>query len=181
MIVFSGILLDRNRRFKPHIHNKTLVEVPQIVTPLLSRQCRTWTTFTEGKFRSVTPSFSSHLLSQVLAIDYHLKMIVYVSLSKFSGKLHSLELLNEFQTSYCLIQGPQKVFGIRNFPYLNLGNRDYKKNRARFGIESITGGRMWKNNPRDYGIARNFGSGLRDWRTVLGTPDMYHWKWRTMR
>ena len=171
MIVFSGILLDRNRRFKPHIHNKTLVEVPQIVTPLLSRQCRTWTTFTEGKFRSVTPSFSSYLLSQALAVDYHLKMIVYVNLSKFSGKLHSLELLNEFQTSYCLIQGP----------YLILGNRDYKKNRARFGIESITGGRMWKNNPRDYGIARNFESGLRDWRTVLGTPDMYHWKWRTMR
>ena len=28
-----------------------------------------------------------------------------------------------------------------------------------------------KNNPRDYGIARNFGSGLRDWRTLLGTFD----------
>ena len=28
---------------------------------------------------------------------------------------------------------------------------------------------MWKNNPRDYGIARNSGSGLRDRRTVLGT------------
>ena len=27
--------------------------------------------------------------------------------------------------------------------------------------------RYTKNNPRDYGIARNFGSGLRDWRTLL--------------
>ena len=26
-----------------------------------------------------------------------------------------------------------------------------------------------KNNPRDYRIARNFKSGLRDWRTLLGT------------
>ena len=26
-----------------------------------------------------------------------------------------------------------------------------------------------KNNPRDYGIARNFGSGSRDIRTLLGT------------
>ena len=26
-----------------------------------------------------------------------------------------------------------------------------------------------KNNPRDYGIARNLGSGLRDWKTLLGT------------
>ena len=26
-----------------------------------------------------------------------------------------------------------------------------------------------KNNPQDYGIARNFGSGLRDWKTLLGT------------
>ena len=28
-----------------------------------------------------------------------------------------------------------------------------------------------KNNPRDYGIARNAGSGLRDWRTLLWTFD----------
>jgi len=27
----------------------------------------------------------------------------------------------------------------------------------------------YQNNPRDYGIAWNFGSGLRDWRTLLGT------------
>ena len=31
------------------------------------------------------------------------------------------------------------------------------------------GKRDAKNNPRDYGIARNFGSGLRDWKTLLGT------------
>ena len=49
-----------------------------------------------------------------------------------------------------------------------------------FGILKQTSGeiRDWKyvqevgyqNNPRDYGIARNFGSGLRDWirRTLLG-------------
>ena len=48
----------------------------KIVTPLLSRQCRTWTTFAEGKFRSVTPSFNSHLLSQVFEVDHHFKMIV---------------------------------------------------------------------------------------------------------
>ena len=27
----------------------------------------------------------------------------------------------------------------------------------------------YQNNYRDYGIARNFGSGLKDWRTLLGT------------
>ena len=46
-------------RFKPHVHNKTVAELPKIVTPLLFRQCRTWTTFAEGKFRSVTSSFNS--------------------------------------------------------------------------------------------------------------------------
>ena len=40
---------------------------------------------------------------------------------------------------------------------------------ARFGIESIRERWDAKNNPRDYGIARNFGSGLRDWRTLFGT------------
>ena len=31
-----------------------------------------------------------------------------------------------------------------------------------------------KNDPRDYGIARNFGSGLRDWKTLLRT--LYNWR-----
>ena len=35
-------------------------------------------------------------------------------------------------------------------------------------IESIMGDRMWKNDPRDYGIVRNFESGLQDRRTVQG-------------
>ena len=38
-----------------------------------------------------------------------------------------------------------------------------------FGIESVHGRWDAKNNHRDYGIARNFGSGSRDWRTLLGT------------
>ena len=41
-----------------------------------------------------------------------------------------------------------------------------------------------KNNPRDYGIARNFGSGLRDRRTLLGTLyGMFLWRhfaWQLM-
>ena len=57
------------------------------------------------------------------------------------------------------------------FPYLKLLMREFKLRQigARYGIESITGGGMWKNNPRDYGIARNSGPGLRDRRTVFGT------------
>ena len=39
----------------------------------------------------------------------------------------------------------------------------------RFGIESMRGRWDAKNNPRDYRIARNFGSGGRDWGTLLGT------------
>ena len=34
----------------------------------------------------------------------------------------------------------------------------------------MRGRRGAKYNPRDYGIARNFGSGLRDLKTLLGTP-----------
>ena len=42
--------------------------------------------------------------------------------------------------------------------------------------------RRWdaKYNHHDYGIARNFGSGLRDWRTLLGIPflnDTWEWVW----
>ena len=44
-----------------------------------------------------------------------------------------------------------------------------KRNRGEIRIESMLGRRDAKDNPRGYGIARNFGSGLRDWKTVLGT------------
>ena len=51
-------------------------------------------------------------------------------------------------------------FGIRDFLYLKLGIRDYtSKIGASLGIESMLGRWDGKNNPRDYGITRNFGSG----------------------
>ena len=55
-----------------------------------------------------------------------------------------------------------KFFGLREFPYLKLEIRDFK---AKSGRDS--GLKEWrevgsKNNPRDYGIARSFGAGLRD-------------------
>ena len=40
---------------------------------------------------------------------------------------------------------------------------------VRFGIEGMRARLDAKSNPRDYGMARNFGSGLRNWRTLLGT------------
>jgi len=40
---------------------------------------------------------------------------------------------------------------------------------ARFGIENMRGRWDAKNNPRYYGIARNFGSVLRDRKTLMGT------------
>ena len=42
----------------------------------------------------------------------------------------------------------------------------YSKIGSRFGIESIRGRWYANSNPRDYGIPRNFGSGLRDLRTL---------------
>ena len=44
-----------------------------------------------------------------------------------------------------------------------------KQNREGFGIESMCGRWDAKNNPQDYGIAQNLGSGLQDWKTLLGT------------
>ena len=44
-----------------------------------------------------------------------------------------------------------------------------RQNRARFRIKSTCGRWDSKYNPRDYGIARKFGSGLQDWRTLSGT------------
>ena len=51
-----------------------------------------------------------------------------------------------------------------------IGTRKFQARRSGFeskigacsGIESMLGKWDAKNNPRDYGIARNFGSGLRD-------------------
>ena len=49
----------------------------------------------------------------------------------------------------------------QDFPDLKLGVRDFKRKfGARFGIKSMVRGRDAKNNHRDYGTARNFGSGL---------------------
>ena len=45
----------------------------------------------------------------------------------------------------------------------------WKKNRGE-KVESLRGRWDTKNNPRDYGIARNLKSGLRDWRTTVGDP-----------
>ena len=54
-------------------------------------------------------------------------------------------------------------FGIRDFPYLNLsGFGIFLIGNSGLEIESMHGRWDAKNNPRDYGIARNFGSGLRD-------------------
>ena len=44
-----------------------------------------------------------------------------------------------------------------------------KKIRGEIEIKIMRGRWDTKNNPRGYGIARNFWSGLRDWRTLLGT------------
>ena len=74
MIVFSGTLLKL--AIQAPYSQQNCGTGTAIVTPLLSRQCRTLTTFAEGKFRSVTPSFNSHLLSQVFEVDHHFKMIV---------------------------------------------------------------------------------------------------------
>ena len=57
---------------------------------------------------------------------------------------------------------PNSFFGIRDFPYLRLGIRDNKaKSGQDSGLKACAGGGK-PNNPRDYGIARNFRSGLRD-------------------
>ena len=46
-----------------------------------------------------------------------------------------------------------------------------KRNRGDFVCVSMCGRWDAKSNPRDYGIARNLGSGLRDRKTLLGTLD----------
>ena len=60
-----------------------------------------------------------------------------------------------------------KFFGMRDFPYLRLGIRDLKAKSGRdSGLKVCAGGGMPKVT---LGIARNFGSGLRDRKTLLGT------------
>ena len=67
-------------------------------------------------------------------------------------------------------EGPQWVFRDTGFPLFEAGDSGfYSKIREGFGIESIRGRWDAKNNPRNYGIARNLGSGLRDRKTLLGT------------
>ena len=56
-----------------------------------------------------------------------------------------------------------QFFGTRDFPIFKARYSEFEsKIGASFGIESMLGRWDSKNNPRDYGIARNFGSGLRD-------------------
>ena len=72
--------------------------------------------------------------------------------------------------SISCLEGHQLVFRDPGFPLFEARDSGFEsKIGARFGIESIRERWDAKNNPRDYGIARNFGSGLRDWRTLLGT------------
>ena len=62
------------------------------------------------------------------------------------------------------------IFGIRDFPLFETGDSGfYSTSRVSFGIESMSGRWDARNSHRDYVIERNFGSGLRDWRTPLGT------------
>ena len=82
-----------------------------------------------------------------------------------SDRLPSTPLLSPFLFAGLVSRVPNRFSGIRDFPYLQLGIRDsrfYNKIREGFGIESMHGRWGAKNNPRDYGIARNLGSGLRD-------------------
>ena len=67
-------------------------------------------------------------------------------------------------------EGPQKVFRDPGFPLFEARDSGFERKIGRsFGIKSMPGRWDSKNNARDYGIARNFGSGLGDWKTLLGT------------
>ena len=62
------------------------------------------------------------------------------------------------------------IFGIPDFPLFETGDSGfYSTSRVSYSIESMSGRWDAKNSHRDYVIKRNFGSGLRDWRTLLGT------------
>ena len=56
---------------------------------------------------------------------------------------------------------PKRFLRIRDYKGRSGKNRNWKYARE---VDA-------KNNSRDYGIARNVGSGLRDWGTLLGTFD----------
>ena len=70
------------------------------------------------------------------------------------------------------VEGPQWVFRDTGFPLFAARDSGFAILQQNHG-----GIRNWKyawevgcqNNPREYGIARNLGSGLRDWKTLLGT------------
>ena len=64
---------------------------------------------------------------------------------------------------------PNRFFGIRDFPYLKLGIRDFEANSRQDSGVKVCATYDARNNPQDYGVGRKFGSGLRDWRTLLGT------------
>ena len=61
-----------------------------------------------------------------------------------------------------LLEGPQWVLRDRDFSYLNLGIRYLKAKSRRDTLLKVWAGDGTPKNPRDYGIARNFKSGLRD-------------------
>ena len=65
-----------------------------------------------------------------------------------------------------IVKDPRKVFRdfrFSQFPLFEPGDSGFEsKIGASFEIESMLGRWDAKNNPRDYGIARNFGSGSRD-------------------
>ena len=138
------------------------------MTPLLSRQCRTWATFAEGKIRSVTLSFNSHLLSQVFAVDYHLKMIVYANLSKFSRRLHSLELSTNSRSRSAWYNAPNRFSGpgISHVWNSRCGSSSYDKSGQDSGLKAsrevgcgkitlgITG--LHEILGRDYGIEERY-------------------------
>jgi len=64
---------------------------------------------------------------------------------------------------------PYLKLGIRDFPCIKLGIRDLKAKSGRvWGFESILGRWDAKNIPRDYGIARNFWSGLKGLKYPIG-------------
>ena len=62
-----------------------------------------------------------------------------------------------------LLGGSSIGFSGPGFPLFKARDLGFQsKIGASFGIESVLARWDAKNNPRDYGITRNFGSGLRD-------------------
>ena len=60
-------------------------------------------------------------------------------------------------------EGPKKFFRDPGFPFFEARDSGFESKIGKsLGIESMLGRCDAKNNPRDHGTARNFGSGLRD-------------------